>query len=356
LSEAERIALANGDHESTARARVEIGYVRLPEGTLRPRERRLAQVTQGRSRRPPGEGDDLPGFGGQRQRRLPASDLAPAAGHRAVPHRPRAAPRGLRPVDARAGRPVARRPGRCGPPPESGHRPGGARPLALVHPLAAGDARPGPAVAGAISPLRPTPCSNRSPAPARWATPAGRASRPAGWACWRKPRSRRRAFTVLLDGRAAPRVWRTPTGGSTCTSSTHCASWAAVTATPTRVSGWRRCTDGRPGRDAGAHRSGPPAQRRAREPGGCRSRGDARARHRQPQVATSWRWPTRSATAVGDPRAGGRSVVATTRHDGAWSQRRTTSCRELPRSGPRTPVRPWPRTAGLEGWWTMSAT
>ncbi len=47
LSEAERIALANGDHESTARARVEIGYVDFLRARYARAERRLAQVTQG---------------------------------------------------------------------------------------------------------------------------------------------------------------------------------------------------------------------------------------------------------------------------------------------------------------------
>jgi DNA-binding SARP family transcriptional activator len=47
LTEAERIALVNGDHEAAAQARVELGYVDFLRASYDRAERRLAQVTQG---------------------------------------------------------------------------------------------------------------------------------------------------------------------------------------------------------------------------------------------------------------------------------------------------------------------
>ena len=105
LIEAERIALANGDPEAAASARAELGYVDFLRARYDRAERWFGQVLEQGAELAvhPRQGDDLPGLRRQRPRRLPARDVAAGRGDGSLPHSARAAPGGLRPVDARVG-------------------------------------------------------------------------------------------------------------------------------------------------------------------------------------------------------------------------------------------------------------
>ena len=86
LTEAERIAVANGDREAVTRVRAEVGYVDFLRARYDRAERSLGQVLGrgGDVAVGPGQGDDLPRLRGERPGGVPASRRA-AAGRGAAP-------------------------------------------------------------------------------------------------------------------------------------------------------------------------------------------------------------------------------------------------------------------------------
>ena len=255
LVEAERIALAHGDPEAAASARAELGYVDFLRARYDRAERWFGQVLEQGSSSPSTLAKAMTYLGSVASDRAeyPRATSLLEQATAPLPLRARAAPRGLRPVDARArqppprlarrGRRTARRAPWSWPSASTGSRscPGRRRCSARC-----GCPR-------ATWPAPPTASSSRSPVPARSATRAGRGSRPAGWRWSPRPRVRStgRSPPSSTHGRGPP-GWPIRTCGSTSTSSMPCASWVDATATRPRRGGWRRCATGLPGRACGS--------------------------------------------------------------------------------------------------------
>ena len=202
LTEAERIALATGDHEATALARAELGYVDFLRARYDRAERRLGQVAQG-SESPSTLAKAMTYLGSV------ASDRAEYP--RAISllqQATRLSRNALEPRREAFGLSMLGRIGLL-----RGDLVDAARLLRAAIDLAERDhwlsfipwpqALLGQVLLPGGSPPPRTPSSSRSPEPARSATRAGRASRPAGSRSVTEASGDvGRAFTVLLDARS----------------------------------------------------------------------------------------------------------------------------------------------------------
>ena len=131
--------------------------------------------------------------------------------------------------------------------------------------------------------------SSRSRGPARSATPAGRASRPAGWPCSPRRRGTPTGPSPTFSTPAhAPTGWPTPTYGSTCTSWTLCARWVAAMGTRDRRLGRGDARAGVPCRDAGADRARHVARGAARPVGDAEAAALLAARSTTPGSRRCW--------------------------------------------------------------------